>query len=349
MIKKVLKNKDLSKSMGLSEKVKTTHTTSKVDLLGDEGGVINKKVLDAKGRANIIYSPFGPQITITRAKERPLSIIELIKNGTLNAEIAAQFWLYVEGVGIKPANILIAGGPGGGKTALMNALLSFIPKSERLVVIEDALELNTDLIDNCSRIECDEITSLADLVKNSLRMRPDWVIIGEVRGSEAQDLISAMNIGKHCMGTLHASSGREAIMRLENEPMNVPSVLINLVDVFVIMRRRIVNGKINRVVGELVETSGVERGKVLLSSLWDCDLTKFEFHEQAVSSVYRDKLAHLSGRTPKDIMEELKLRVKIIKILLERNITGYTEVTNIFCDYAVDPDKVLKELGISRP
>lgn len=308
----------------------------------------NVELSDIKGRANIVYSPFGPQVTITRAKERPLSIIELINNGTLNPEIAAQFWLYTEGLGIKPANLLIAGGPGAGKTTLLNALFSFIPKDERLVIIEDTLELNTDLEENCSRVESDEQITIADLVKNSLRMRPDRVIVGEVRGQEAQDLMTAMNIGKYCMGTLHASTGREAIMRLENEPMNVPPVLINLVDVFVIMRRCSVNGKIIRVVGELVETGGMEQSKVLLSSLWTCDLAKFEFREHGVSSIYRDRLAQISGRTPKEIMYELKLRVKIIKTLLEKKITNNEEVSKIFRNYALDSNKVLKDLGINR-
>ncbi|MFH1640685.1 MAG: ATPase, T2SS/T4P/T4SS family, partial [Candidatus Omnitrophota bacterium] len=268
----------------------------------------NVELAEIKGRVNIVYSPFGPQITITRAKEKPLSIIELVKSGTLNSELAAQFWLYIEGLGVKPANVIIAGGPGAGKTTLLNALFSFMPIDDRIVVIEDTLELNTDLEDNCSRLESDEETTLADLVKNSLRMRPDRVIVGEVRGREAQDLMTAMNIGKYCMGTLHASTARETIMRLENEPMNVPGVLINLVDAFVIMRRYTINGKVQRVVGELVETAGMEKKMVLLSLLWSFDLSKAIFCESAISSVYRDRLAQISGRQPKEIIEELKVR-----------------------------------------
>lgn len=309
----------------------------------------NVELSEIKGRANIVYSPFGPQITITRAKGKPLSIIELIKNGTLTPEIAGQLWLYVDGLGVKPANILIAGGPGSGKTTLLNALLSFIPQNERIVVIEDTLELNTELEENCSRMESDEEITLADLVKNSLRMRPDRVVVGEVRGREAQDLMTAMNIGKYCMGTLHASTAREMIMRLENEPMNVPPILINLVDVFIIMRRcNVTGGKIHRVVGELVETSGMEQSTVLLSSLWACDLSKFEFRELGVSSVYRDRLAQISGKTPKDIMYELKLRIKIIRILLERNITGVEEVTKFFRGYSVNSNKAIEELGFDK-
>jgi len=308
----------------------------------------NVELSEIKGRANIVYSPFGLQITITRAKENPLSIIDLIKSGALNPQLAAQLWLYIEGLGVKPANIIISGGPGTGKTTLLNALLGFIPEHERLVVIEDTLELNTNLEENCSRLESDEEISLADLVKNSLRMRPDRIIVGEVRGKEAQDLMTAMNIGKYCLGTLHASTTRETIMRLENEPMNVPEVLINLVDVFVIMRRYNVDGRIQRVVGELAETAGMEKKMVLLSSLWSYDLANSRFEELAVSSIYRDRLAQISGKSSKEIMEELKLRAGLLRVLVEKDIKDIAQVTKISRQYTSDPKNAIKELGLSK-
>ena len=308
----------------------------------------NVELAGAKGRANIIYSPFGPQITITRAKEKPLSIIELVKSGAMNAEVAAQFWFYVEGLGIKPANLIISGGPGSGKSTLLNALIGFIPTHDRIVVIEDTLELNLNLEENCSRVESDEETSLEDLVKNSLRMRPDRIIVGEVRGREAQDLMTAMNVGKYCMGTMHASTARETIMRLENEPMNVPEVLVNLVDVFVIMRRFNINNRIQRVVGEVVETAGMERNMVLLSPLWSYDFSVNGFRESSVSSVFRDKVALLSGMPAKVVIDEIKIRTRLIKYLLEKNILSFAETTEFFRNYTNRPQETLKELGLKR-
>lgn len=146
------------------------------------GAINNVELQDIEGRVNIVFSPFGPQITITRTKELPLSIIDLIEGNALSCDLAAQLWLYVEGLGIKPANIIISGGPGSGKTTLLNALFSFIPARDRLVLIEDTLELNTKLEENCARLASDECLSMEDLVKNSLRMRPDRIIVGEVRG-----------------------------------------------------------------------------------------------------------------------------------------------------------------------
>jgi len=307
----------------------------------------NFKLSGLKGRVNIVLAPFGPQITISRIKTKPLSIIELIQNGTLNAQMAAQFWLYVEGLGIKPANIIIVGGPGAGKTTLLNAIFSFIPNTERIVVIEDTLELHTDLGENCSRLESDEEVSLANLVKNALRMRLDRIIIGEVRGSEAKDMMTAMNIGKYCMATLHASSAREAIIRLENEPMHVSAALINMVDVFVVMHRRNADGKIQRVVGELAETGGMEQKMVLLSLLWSCDLSNFSFQKSQVSSIYRDRLAEISGKSPREIMAELDVRTKVINALLEKNIKDIESVTQIFHKYISNPQAVIRGLGLN--
>jgi len=306
----------------------------------------NIELSEIKGRVNIIYSPFGPQITITRAKEKPLSIIDLIENNTLTSQIAGQLWLYVEGLGVRPANLLISGGPGAGKTTLLNALFSFIPASDRLVIIEDTLELNTDYEENCSRLESDEDLTLADLVKNSLRMRPDRIIIGEVRGKEAQDMMTAMNIGKYCMGTLHASTARETIMRLQNEPMNVPEVLINLIDVIIIMKRFHIKGQVFRALGEIVETAGMERKMVLLSQLWSYDPIKRQFHETMVSSIYRDRLAQMSNRTSREIIDEIRIRGKVLNALLERNIKDISEVSRFCRDFINDPYNTVKQLGL---
>ncbi|MCX5708977.1 MAG: ATPase, T2SS/T4P/T4SS family [Candidatus Omnitrophica bacterium] len=313
----------------------------------DIKNINNVELSEIKGRANIVYSPFGPHVTITRAKGKPLSIIDLIKAKSLTPGLAAVFWLYLEGLGAKPANILISGGPGTGKSTLLNALFCFIPENDRIVVIEDTLEMNTELEDNCARLESDEETSLADLVKNSLRMRPDRVIMGEVRGKEAQDLMTAMNIGKYCMGTLHAATARETIVRLTHEPMNIPDILINLVDVFVIMKRYVLEDQVLRVVGEMVETAGMEENTVLLSTVSSFNLGVKDFLESG-SSVYRDRLAKISGKTSKEIMEEVNSRAIFLAKMSEKDIREFREVTLMCRKYIKDPEAAFKELGIEN-
>lgn len=309
------------------------------------GEIVNIELPDNSGRVNIVQSPFGSQLTITRAKPHPLSVLDLIERETLSYELAAQLWLYVEGMSVKPANIIIAGGPGAGKTTLLNAMLAFIPPKDRLVVIEDTLELNTAAQAECSRLESDGNVSLADLVKNSLRMRPDRIVIGEVRGAEAKDLMTSMNVGRYCMGTLHASTAREAIIRLQNEPMNAPSVLINLVDIFVIMKKIESTGRVRRVVSELVETAGLEQKEVLICPVWKYDTDTDKFIELGPGP-YRDHLAKAKGVYPTEVIKEVKQRVELLRKLKKLNKTSHDEITKFCGLYSVDKEKALAELKI---
>jgi flagellar protein FlaI len=308
----------------------------------------NLELANIQGRVNIALSPFGPQITITKIKENPLSIIELIRKGTMNCEMAALLWLYIEGMSIRPANLLILGAPGAGKTTLLNALLAFIPEKERLVIIEDTLELSTLSQDSWSRLESEEDVTLADLVKNSLRMRPERIVVGEVRGEEAQDLMTAMNIGKYCMGTIHASAAREAIIRLQNEPMNIPETLVNLIDVFITLVKFHVKNEVFRTVYEIAETAGLEQKKVLLSTVWKHDYEKRAFIEQSPTSVFRDKIARASGMSVIDVIKELSMRSEIIKILDHKDISKMDDVAQFFHLYNKNSTEALASLDLTR-
>ena len=308
------------------------------------------ELFEIRGRVNIIQSPFGPQITITRGKAAPFTILQLIETGMLTVELAAQLWMYVEGLRVRPANLIISGGPGAGKTTLLNALLSFLPWKDRAVVIEDTLELNTQFLETCARLESCRRVKTPDLVKNSLRMRPERIVVGEVRGDEARDLMTAMNLGKYCLGTLHASSARETILRLQNEPMCVPPVLVSLVDVFVILRKLNREGKVARVVSELVETAGMEQQVVLLSTVWSYDHQERQVVERAPSSTYRDHLATESGRTPSQIMEETARRAEILARMRESGRFPDIAAVTQFCQrYSEQPDEAPRELGLAPP
>ncbi len=324
----------------------------KLLLLGGRNSQI-KKILNLElpnlgGRVNIAMSSFGPQLTITKARLDPLSILDLINRKTLTFEVAAQLWLYLEGLSIRPANIIITGGPGTGKTTLLNALFSFVPETDRMVIIEDTLELNTFLEESCSRLESDDDLSLADLVKNSLRMRPERIVIGEVRGAEAQDMITAANVGKYCISTIHALTSREAILRLQNEPMNVPEVLVNLIDVFVVLKRYHVQDKLFRVIDEVSESSGMEQRTVLLSQIFKYDYEQKNIRAVSTSTVFRDRLAQQSGLIPKDIIEEVSVRAFMLKTLHERNLTTMKEVTTFCRAYNKNPRGALASLGFVR-
>ncbi len=146
-------------------------------------------------------SPDGPTLSIRKFRENPLTVIDIINYGTLSIDVAAFLWFAVEGMGVKPSNILFAGGTASGKTTTMNAFTAFVPDRERIISIEDTAELHLPH-DHWVRLETrppnvegkGEIT-MEDLVKNSLRMRPDRIIVGEVRGPEALTMFTGMNTG----------------------------------------------------------------------------------------------------------------------------------------------------------
>jgi len=310
--------------------------------------IVNIELPNLEGRVNIALSSFGPQLTITKAKVSPISIIQLIRAGSMTHEIAAQLWIYLEGLSVRPANIMIAGGPGVGKTTLLNALFPFIPEKDRMVVIEDTMELNTLLDESCSRLESDDEISLADWVKNSLRMRPERIVIGEVRGEEARDMITACNVGKYCIGTIHAQTSREAIIRLQNEPMNIPKTLVGLIDVFIVLKRYHVNDKVFRVIDEVSETSGMEQEKVLLAHLCKYDYENRQLKTVTPSLVFRDRLAQQAGITPIDIIKEHALRTRLLQELDKRDMTTLKEVA-LFCRaYSKNPDETVANLGFNR-
>ncbi|MBO4458562.1 MAG: CpaF family protein [Butyrivibrio sp.] len=189
--------------------------------------VVNESspIVDARlsngSRVNIVLSPValnGPIITIRRFPENPMTMDNLIEFGALTPYIRDYLALLVKA----GYNIFISGGTGSGKTTFLNALSNYIPKDLRVITVEDNAELQIREVPNLVRLEarnanvegCKEIT-IRDLIKSSLRMRPDWIIVGEVRGSECVDMLQAMNTGHMAMSTGHANSAADMLSRIE--------------------------------------------------------------------------------------------------------------------------------------
>ena len=190
--------------------------------------VVNESspIVDARlqngSRVNVVLNPValnGPILTIRRFPEHPITMDDLISFGAITKEAV----VFLQKLVVCGYNIFISGGTGSGKTTFLNALSNFIPKDERVITIEDSAELQILGVENLVRLEtrnanvegCDPVT-IRDLIKSSLRMRPDRIIVGEVRGGEALDLLSAMNTGHDgSLSTGHANSARDMMARLE--------------------------------------------------------------------------------------------------------------------------------------
>lgn len=241
-------------------------------------------IVDARlkngARVNVVLSPIalnGPIVTIRRFPDKPITMEGLIQKKSLPPQVAE----FLKRLVTAKYNIFISGGTGSGKTTFLNVLSGFIPKDERIITIEDSAELQLQGIQNLVCLEtrnsnvegCQEIT-IRDLIKSSLRMRPDRIIVGEVRGAEASDMLQCLNTGHEgSMSTGHANSAGDMLLRLENMilmAMDIPLEAIRRqiasgIDVIIHLGR--LRDRSRRVL-EIVEVTGYGEGQYILNTLY---------------------------------------------------------------------------------
>lgn len=313
-------------------------------------------LLDARlpdgSRANATFdyvSPFGQTLTIRKFSRIPLSIIDLIANETMSSEIAAFLWVMTHGFGFHPMNTVITGGTGSGKTTLMNILATFIPFNERVVSIEDTVELDLGIRENWIQMESKPkikdilAVSMDDLLKNTLRMRPDRILVGEVRGIEAQTLFVAMDTGhRGILGTVHSNSAREMMLRLKSAPMEVPEQMLPLLDMVVVMQRHYDRQRgIIRRIRQIAEVDRMDE-KVLLNNVYELDERTGRGRRSEVPSSLIERLASNSGMTKNELKREIGIRKKVLEFLLAQGIRDREQVERTVQQYYFDPGSVLK-------
>ncbi len=260
-------------------------------------------------------TPRSPTITIRKYKRNKFSILDLIRYGTITPEAAAFLWVAVEGLRMHPFNILVVGGTASGKTTFLNALIGFIPQGQRVITIEDIRELYVPHENKVHMLSYGNIT-LNDLLINALRMRPDRIIVGEVRGKEAITLFQAMNVGhRGTMGTLHANSARECKERLTHSPMNVPEDMLPLVDLYVVLKK-FPDG--SRKVVEIVES---QRGENVVA--YAPIYKRIDGELKRVGSFGRklEILAEQAEKSVKDVLQEIERRKAFLEQLLRQPLT----------------------------
>ena len=293
----------------------------------------------------------GPSLTIRKFKKDPLTIIDLINSKTQSLELAAFLWLCFDGLGVRSANAIISGGTSSGKTTTLNALASFINPKERIITIEDTLELQIPhehvirMETRPSNVENKGELTMNDLVKNSLRQRPDRIIVGEVRGEEAITLFTALNTGHSGFGTLHSNSARETITRLTTNPMSVPKIMIQAID-FIIMQKRIYtpSGVSYRRISEVAEIVGSEEGVIQLNKIFEWNPETDSIENVSISSKTLTQIANLSGKSLYEINKEIENRELLLKHMVNQNIHRENEVNTILEMYYANPQKVLNRI-----
>ena len=267
-------------------------------------------------RVNVVLPPIalcGPTLTIRKFSKTPMTIERLIEYGSLTQEIANKLEVLVKA----KYNIFISGGTGSGKTTFLNALSNYIPKDERVITIEDSAELQIVGIDNLVSLEtrnantsgAGQIT-IRDLIKSSLRMRPERIIVGEVRGGEALDMLQAMNTGHDgSLSTGHANSTQDMLSRLETMVLQgaaglpLPAIrqqIASAVDIIIHLAR--LRDKSRRTV-EITEVLGYEDGQIKLNPL-------YVFEEDSDSTL--EKVSGRLKRTENPLINDYKLKNKVI-------------------------------------
>ena len=313
--------------------------------------------LPDKSRVNATYtqdiSSRGPTFTIRKFTSEPWSPIKLIDVKTASPELLAYLWMLIE----YESNIVVIGGTGSGKTSFLNSIAFFIPPQSRIVSIEDTHELNllhTNWLPSVSREATGVGTegkfgevSLFTLLKASFRQRPDYVIVGEIRGQEAFVLFQGAASGHPTMCTMHAEDVETMIRRLETPPISLPPSLVETLDAVCVMTQTKVNGKEVRRLKSVTEVLkvGQKLGTVEknVPFIWDPKTDKFFFKKQ---SALFQKLQKEFGMDEQTIQKEFQRRTNLLWTLYKKGISGYSEVQKIISAYSKSPEEVLRRFNI---
>jgi flagellar protein FlaI len=290
-------------------------------------------------------TPRGSAFTIRQYADEPFTPIDLIDYGTFNVEQMAYLWLAIE----HNKSLIFAGGTASGKTTSMNAVSMFIPPRSKVLSIEDTRELSLyhdNWLSSVTRERLHEGADIDmyDLLRSALRHRPEYIIVGEVRGEEAVTLFQAMNTGHTTFSTMHADSIETVINRLENEPINVPRAMIQSLDLLSVQRLTRLDGERVRRSSAISEVGGIDQrtGELDYANAftWDADTDTFDKQDSSLLDEIQDD----RGWTRSELLSELRNRRRFLTTLQERGITDYRQFTALVNEYYADPERVLERI-----
>ncbi|QIO21640.1 type II/IV secretion system ATPase subunit [Haloarcula sp. JP-L23] len=327
------------------------------DPVSDSDPIVDSTLPDGS-RLNLIYSDDvslkGPSLTIRQGDEIPLSIFQITKWMTLSPELAAYLWLCLE----NEQTVFVVGETASGKTTTLNAITSFIPDDAKIYTAEDTAEVlppHNTWQQLLTREGEDEGTSIDmfDLVAAALRSRPDYIIVGEVRGEEGRMAFQAAQTGHPVMLTFHASDIVSMIQRFTGEPINVPETFMDVADVALFQNRVKQGDKVLRRVTSVQEIEGYskEMDGVVTRQVFNWDPVEDEIVFQGMNNsfVLEEQIATLLGyEDTRDIYDDLRFRADMIERAIQEGILGYHEVNDFISDFQRDGVEGIP-FNISRP
>jgi len=305
--------------------------------------------LPSGDRTNATLYPIstsGNTMTIRKFARRPWTITDFIEGNTLSLEMASFLWLAIQ----YEMNIVIAGGTASGKTSMLNALTCFIPPNHRILSIEDTREIQlpkflhwVPLTTRPPNPEGKGEVSMLHILINALRMRPDRVIVGEIRRSrEAEVLFEAINTGHSVYSTLHANTSEEAYRRLVNPPIDIPVALLGGLQLVAVMHRdRRKNVRRMLQITELIPSSGLKDMRIDMNTIYQWTAADDKFISLAKSYRAMADIKLYTGMTEKDIGKDLLEKQEILKWLIKKDVRDIHTVGRIVSEYYVDPERVL--------
>ncbi|MFB6079445.1 MAG: type II/IV secretion system ATPase subunit [Haloferacaceae archaeon] len=290
-------------------------------------------------------TPRGSAFTLRRYAEDPFTPIDLIEYGTFSVEQMAYLWLCIE----HNKSLIFAGGTASGKTTSMNAVSMFIPPRSKVLSIEDTRELSLhhdNWLSSLTRERREEGSDIDmyDLLRSALRHRPEFIIVGEVRGDEAVTLFQAMNTGHTTFSTMHADSIETVINRLENEPINVPRAMVQSLDLLLVQTLTRVDGERVRRLKAVGELGGIDQrtGELDYSTAFRWNATSDAF-EQSDSQLL-DEIQAERGWSRSELLREVRRRQRFLELLRRLGVTDYRRFTALVNEFYADPERVMARL-----
>jgi flagellar protein FlaI len=285
-------------------------------------------------------TPRGSAFTIRKYADEPFTPIDLLEYGTYDASMLAYLWLAIE----NNKSLIFAGGTAAGKTTSMNAVSMFIPPRSKVVTIEDTRELSLyhdNWLSSVTRERMGEgDVTMYDLLRSSLRHRPEYIVVGEVRGEEAITLFQAMNTGHTTFSTMHADSVQTVINRLENEPINVPRPMVQSLDVLCVQVLTRSGEERVRRSKTISEIEGIDQrtGELDYSNAyeWEGNADRFRSSNSDLLDEIRDE----NGWTQGELRRELRNRRRFLAYLRAEGVSDYRRFTAMINKYYADPEEV---------